>query len=103
MVAIAGKDGWVVGFDRTTRAQVFKAPGTTITNHGPLPDKLTLVCPGLGGGSQFNGAAYHPGIGALYVGEVDWCAYFVKPEATAKLEKEGEEEVATCRQPHNLQ
>ena len=92
MVAIAGKDGWVVGFDRTTRAQVFKAPGTTITNHGPLPDKLTLVCPGLGGGSQFNGAAYHPGIGALYVGEVDWCAYFVKPEATAKLEKEGEEE-----------
>jgi alcohol dehydrogenase (cytochrome c) len=60
MVAVAGKDGWVVGLDRATRAQIFKTPGTTITNHGPLPDDLTLVCPGLGGGSQFNGAAYHP-------------------------------------------
>ncbi|HEY6301884.1 MAG TPA: PQQ-binding-like beta-propeller repeat protein [Terriglobales bacterium] len=92
MVAVAGKDGWVVGLDRATRAQMFKTPGTTITNHGPLPDQLTLVCPGLGGGSQFNGAAYDPGTGALYVGEVDWCSYFVKPEAQAKLQKEGEEE-----------
>jgi hypothetical protein len=91
MIAVAGKDGWVVGLDRTTRAQVFKTSGTTITNHGPLPDKLTLVCPGLGGGSQYNGAAYNPEIGVLYVGEVDWCAYFVKPQA-AELEKEGEEE-----------
>jgi alcohol dehydrogenase (cytochrome c) len=92
MLAVAGKDGWIVGLDRATRAQLFKAPGTTITNHGPLPDDLTLVCPGLGGGSQFNGAAYHPGTGALYVGEVDWCSYYVKPKAAEKLKKEGEEE-----------
>ena len=91
MVAVAGKDGWVVGVDRTSRAQLFKSPGTTIAYNGPLPDKLTLVCPGLGGGSQYNGAAYHPGLGALYVGEVDWCAYFVKPAGKAKLEKGDEE------------
>ena len=45
MVAVAGKDGWVIGFDRTTKVQMFKTPGTTITNHGPLPDKLSISMP----------------------------------------------------------
>ena len=90
MLAVAGKDGWVSGVDRTTHKQIFKAEGTTIANHGPLPSKLELVCPGVSGGSQFNGAAYHPGIGALYIGEVDWCTYYVDPKGLAKLER-GEE------------
>jgi len=30
------------------------------------------------GGAQFNGAAYHPGIGALYVGMVDFCSWYIK-------------------------
>jgi alcohol dehydrogenase (cytochrome c) len=76
MVVVAGKNGYVLGLDRQTRKPVFKTPGTTISNNGPLPQKLTLVCPGLGGGSQFNGSAYDAQTGALYVGEVDWCSYF---------------------------
>jgi alcohol dehydrogenase (cytochrome c) len=85
MVAVAGKDGWVVGLDRKTKLPVFKTSATTISNNGPLPESLTLVCPGLGGGSQFNGAAYDPGTGSLYVGEVDWCGFFKKPDKKGPL------------------
>lgn len=102
MLAVAGKDGWVAGVDRATGHPLFKVPGTTIANQGPLPEKLELVCPGVSGGSQFNGAAYHPGIGALYVGEVDWCTYYINPKGQAKLEKgveSGTSLTATTRSP----
>lgn len=79
MMALAGKDGWIEGVDRDTKKRIFKSPGTTMSTIGPLPVNLTLTCPGLGGGSQFNGAAYSPGTGALYIGEVDWCSYYAKP------------------------
>ena len=80
MVAVADKTGFVTGIDRKTKAVIFHTPGTTILNNGPLPETLTLTCPGLGGGSQFNGSAYQPEIGALYVGMVDWCSYYAKPK-----------------------
>jgi alcohol dehydrogenase (cytochrome c) len=81
MMAIAGKDGYLSGVDRATRKAVFRRPVTTILNNGRLPATQTLVCPGLGGGSQFNGAAYNPEIGALYVPEVDWCTYYRVPNS----------------------
>lgn len=80
MMAIAGKDGYVHGVDRKTKTAVFRRPATTILNNGRLPKTQTLVCPGLGGGSQFNGAAYDPQIGALYIPEVDWCTYYKEPD-----------------------
>lgn len=82
-IVAAGKDGWVISLDGASKKPVFKTPGTTIqtiTFDGRLPETLTLVCPGLGGGSEYNGAAYDPGTGALYTGEVDWCSYFQKPK-----------------------
>jgi alcohol dehydrogenase (cytochrome c) len=88
MVVVAGKNGYVDGLDRQTRALMFKTPGTTIANNGPLPKALTLVCPGLGGGSQYNGAAYDPQTGALYVGEVDWCAYYQESKRKRPDEEE---------------
>ncbi len=82
-IAVAGKDGWVISLDGASKKPLFKAPGTTIqtiTLDGRLPETLTLVCPGVGGGSEYNGAAYDPLIGALYTGEVDWCSFFQKPK-----------------------
>ena len=82
-VAIVGKDGWVHSLDGATKQPVFKAPATTIqtiTLDGRLPERQTLVCPGFGGGAEYNGAAYLPQTGALYTGEVDWCSYFQKPK-----------------------
>ena len=89
MVAIAGKDGYLVGVDRATKKAVFKRPVTTILNNGRLPETQTLVCPGLGGGSQFNGAAYSPEIEALYVPEVDWCTYYKTPDSPESAPDEG--------------
>ena len=80
MVAAAGKNGYVLGLDRATRAVVFNTPAEPVSNNGPITwDMPQRVCPGLGGGAQFTGAAYSPITGALYVGMVDWCSYYAKP------------------------
>ena len=80
MVAAAGKNGYVLGLDRATRAVVFNTPAEPVSNNGPITwDMPQRVCPGLGGGAQFTGAAYSPVTGALYVGMVDWCSYYAKP------------------------
>jgi len=79
MVAVAGKSGRVYGIDRATQLVVFNTPATTLENDlEPLAREWTHVCPGVNGGAQFNGAAYHPGTGALYVGMVDFCSWFAK-------------------------
>lgn len=58
MVAIAGKDGYVYGLDRTTHALAFKVPGTSLVNNDvPLDRTWRYICPGLQGGAMFNGAA----------------------------------------------
>jgi alcohol dehydrogenase (cytochrome c) len=31
-------------------------------------------CPGIQGGNEWNGAAFHPELNTLYTGAVDWCA-----------------------------
>ena len=33
----------------------------------------TRFCPGVQGGVEWNGPAYHPGLGLLYVNAIDWC------------------------------
>jgi alcohol dehydrogenase (cytochrome c) len=76
MLAIAGKSGYVLGIDRTTKQVVFKTAGTTIANAGPVDETLQLVSPGVIGGAQWNGTAYHPGLNIVYTGMVDWPAYY---------------------------
>jgi alcohol dehydrogenase (cytochrome c) len=79
MLAIAGKSGRVYGIDRATQALAFNTPATTIARADePLDKTWKLVCPGLQGGALWNGTAYHPGTGALYVGMSDHCTYYTK-------------------------
>ena len=79
LVALAGKNGRVDVIDRATQSLVFDTPATTLENdQEPLISTWTHVCPGVNGGAQFNGAAYHPGTGLLYVGEVDFCSWYIK-------------------------
>jgi alcohol dehydrogenase (cytochrome c) len=90
MLAIAGKDGFVYGLDRVSHKPLFRTPGTTIANIGPVEETPKLVCPGTLGGAQWSGAAYNPNFGALYVGMVDWCWWYYKernapPTAELKL------------------
>jgi alcohol dehydrogenase (cytochrome c) len=78
MLAIAGKDGNVLGFDRVTKELAFKTPGTTLANDGPYGSTPILVCPGVLGGAEWNGAAYNPDTSMLYTGMVDWCWYYAE-------------------------
>ena len=80
MVALTGKSGRVYAIDRATQSLAFNTPATTLENDDvPLdPQTWTYVCPGVQGGAMFNGAAYHPGTGALYVGMADHCAWYLK-------------------------
>jgi alcohol dehydrogenase (cytochrome c) len=79
MLAIAGKDGRVHGVDRTTQTPLFNTPGTRVENEtAPLDKSWKYVCPGLQGGAMFNGAAYSPGEGMLYVGMSDHCTWYTK-------------------------
>jgi alcohol dehydrogenase (cytochrome c) len=78
MVAVAGKSGRVYGIDRATHSLIFDTPATTIENdHVPLVGKWLYVCPGVNGGAMFNGAAYDPATGALYVGTADFCSWYI--------------------------
>ena len=88
IVASANKDGFLSVVDRSrvttqntsgdlARALplIFQVP-TTTREHSDTPlsrDHATRFCPGLQGGSEWNGAAYDPQFNALYVGAVDWC------------------------------
>jgi alcohol dehydrogenase (cytochrome c) len=76
MLAIAGKDGTVLGIDRDSKQLLFRTPGTTRANDGPYGTTPILVCPGTLGGAQWNGTAYNPDTGTLYTGMVDWCWYY---------------------------
>ncbi|HJU88464.1 MAG TPA: PQQ-binding-like beta-propeller repeat protein [Gemmatimonadaceae bacterium] len=74
IVAAAGKDGHLYVFDRASRARLFRTPVTTIENvEAPLTEKGTRFCPGVNGGTEWNGPAFSPQTNAFYVNAVDWC------------------------------
>jgi alcohol dehydrogenase (cytochrome c) len=77
LVATAGKDGMLRVLDRETHRVVHETAVTTRENaETPVITTPLRVCPGVLGGSQWNGPAYNPGTNLLYVPAVDWCATF---------------------------
>lgn len=74
LVAAAGKDGVLHVLDRAKGTALFKTPITTRLNTDtPITPAGTRFCPGASGGVAWNGPAYHPGNGVLYVNAIDWC------------------------------
>jgi alcohol dehydrogenase (cytochrome c) len=74
LVAAAGKDGVLHVLDRTTGQLVFKEDLTTRSNvDTPFSAEGTRFCPGTLGGVEWNGPAYSPITGNLYVNAIDWC------------------------------
>jgi len=77
LMATAGKDGLLRAIDRQTHEQWFETEVTTRDNVDvPLDNDGVRVCPGLLGGVQWNGAAYHPPNQILYIAAVDWCSTY---------------------------
>jgi alcohol dehydrogenase (cytochrome c) len=80
LITTAGKDGLIHVLDRETREHLYEVPVTTRKNPDvPLNSDVGVhACPGILGGVQWNGPAYHPGLNMLFVNAVDWCSTFKK-------------------------
>ena len=77
LVATVGKDGILRVLDRDTRERLFETAITTQENvDAPVTTEGTRACPGVFGGVEWNGPAYHPGTGTLVTPAVDWCYLF---------------------------
>ena len=88
IVAAGAKDGYVYNIDRSVvathtsvepdAAQLVIRSKTLVTTRENAeatlsPNHETRFCPGVQGGVEWNGPAYHPGLGLLYVNAIDWC------------------------------
>lgn len=81
LVAVTGKDGLIHLLDRTSGKALTKTATTTIGNvNAPITYSGTHYCPGVYGGSEWNGAAWSPSARLVYVNSNDWCV-------TVKLSK----------------
>ena len=82
LVATAGKDGMLRVVDRDSKQRVFATAVTTIANaDAPVTIAGAHACPGVLGGVEWNGPAFHPGANVLVVPAVDWCSsYYLDPE-----------------------
>jgi len=96
IAASANKDGLLSVVDRGgikngAMPLVFQAPTTTRENiEAPLVrDRKTRFCPGYLGGSEWNGAAFHPALNAIYVGAADWCSTVQLVPDTAPVPPKG--------------
>jgi alcohol dehydrogenase (cytochrome c) len=91
IVASANKDGLLSVLDRSALASAERPAGTELGARLPtifqsattrrenvdVPLSRTApvrFCPGIQGGNEWNGAAFHPQLNMLYTGAVDWCA-----------------------------
>jgi alcohol dehydrogenase (cytochrome c) len=90
IVASANKDGLLSVLDRSALASappagadlgrrlptIFQSATTTRENADVPLSRTERVrfCPGIQGGNEWNGAAFHPALNTLYTGAVDWCA-----------------------------
>jgi PQQ-dependent dehydrogenase (methanol/ethanol family) len=75
LVATAGKEGILHVVNRDDGKVFFKLPMTTVLNHdAPITAEGVRVCPVAG--VQWNGPAYSPITGLLYVNAIDWCTVF---------------------------
>lgn len=90
IVASANKDGQLSVLDRSKLSRdtsargdpatalplLYQVPTTTRMNVDvPLSrDSIVRFCPGITGGSEWNGAAFSAASNTIFVGAVDWCA-----------------------------
>ena len=79
LLTVSGKDGLLRMLDRDSHELLYEMPITTRENVEAEPTVAGAhVCPGLLGGMEWNGPAYSPKTGTLFVATVDWCGTFKK-------------------------
>lgn len=96
VVASANKDGMLSVLDRGDIKKglplLYAQPTTTRKNVGvPLSrERPTEFCPGMFGGNEWNGAAFHPGLNTIFAGAVDWCSRMTLAPKDAPVPKTGD-------------
>lgn len=80
VAADGGGNGKGNGISANALPLLFQKPTTTRLNADvPLSrDHPTKFCPGILGGSEWNGAAFSPVLNTIFTGAVDWCAVGVQ-------------------------
>lgn len=96
IVASANKDGMLSVLDRgklEAGLPLLYAQPTTTRENVDVPlsrERPTRFCPGMWGGSEWNGAAFHPSLNSLFVGTVDWCTQFTLQPLGTPVPKTGD-------------
>jgi alcohol dehydrogenase (cytochrome c) len=76
LMTFSPKNGYLYGVDAVSNELRYRSPVTRIEN--PQVEfsstEHTHVCPGPGGGGEWNGAAYDPRTNLTFTAEDDWCA-----------------------------
>lgn len=96
IVASANKDGMLSVLDRgdlKAGLPLLYAQPTTSRENVDVPlsrERPTKFCPGMWGGSEWNGAAFHPALNTLFVGTVDWCTQFTLQPKDTPVPKTGD-------------
>jgi len=81
LITVSGKEGLLRLLDRKTHEVLYEVTITTRTNVSATPTVAgEHICPGLLGGMEWNGPAYHPKTNTLFVATVDWCGTFTRDE-----------------------
>jgi PQQ-dependent dehydrogenase (methanol/ethanol family) len=75
IIAITPKDGFLSVLDRHTHALMYKVAATTILNQQQDPSAQGVrSCPGMFGGSEWNGPAFDSLNQHVLTGQTDWCS-----------------------------
>jgi alcohol dehydrogenase (cytochrome c) len=88
LVGVSSKDGHLYAIDRNTHRLVFKTPITTVLNQDAAPTvEGVRSCPGIYGGSLWNGPAYAPETHTLFIGTADRCQVFKLRQADSPVSR----------------
>jgi PQQ-dependent dehydrogenase (methanol/ethanol family) len=81
IVAVTPKDGYLYVIDRKARRLLYKTAATRVFNQDEAPSASgAYSCPGIYGGSEWNGPAFDPENQTLLTGQTDWCATLKRME-----------------------
>jgi alcohol dehydrogenase (cytochrome c) len=89
LLAATGKDGLMRMLDADSHKIVYTVPFTSRMNtEAPLTTNSLRVSPGTLGGNEWNGPAYSPALGTIFVPATDWSAKMKKDTTPPDAEKE---------------
>jgi alcohol dehydrogenase (cytochrome c) len=85
LIGAVGKEGVLHVLDRETRTLLYKVVLSPRENADALPTPQGIhVCPGTHGGLLWNGPAYSPKSGLIYLNTSDWCVTLVSGDGQVR-------------------